>query len=178
MKKIEIKKGKHRDFVQFKPVFTNRLMIVEVIFTEASKYRLPGVDQHDWNKLAGVYWLPGIHKTSARIVWRYVPNKNGFQLALYCYHDGIRAITEFPEIIAPGELVRLHMMFYCIRGSKYVCLRLYREAVSSLTGLRSFQTQVQQRLSWRNIGFCTSPYFGGNNPAPQDIVYYQKIEWR
>lgn len=94
-------KRKHTIFKYWRRPFPPRIVglnfiekdyiIKSVEFTDSCKYILDKGDQYDWNKLFGCsFGLFGIHKNSARFVWRYNPQTSKIEIAAYCYINGER----------------------------------------------------------------------------------------
>ena len=87
---MNIKEGKHYPGLGWFnwpwPLFTERIMKV-VTFYPSTKYDLRSNDQLDWNKLFGIAFFPGKHKTSYRFGWRYNIETQMMELGAYSYID-------------------------------------------------------------------------------------------
>lgn len=164
MKKVTIYKGFHRPLTLIPACFknmsrSNRKQVItkKITFTDSCRYRLDNGDQEDWNKLFGIcYGLFGIHKNSARFVWRYNEEYDTIDIGVYYYIDGIRKWNKVKE-------VRI--------GETYT-FEIWRDLDNvvrfHIDGLRV--DEVTMGATCPKQIFGCGLYFGGNRRAPQDIT--------
>jgi len=131
-----------------------------VKFDASCRYSIPGDDQQDTNKLVGIgyFSIPKMHhKNSIRFGWRYNAVKDVIELMGYAYVSGKR------KIIYLGDV-----------------------RIGDWTSISIEITPTTYRLTWGNdylnirhnhpkgLQFFLRPYFGGNRPAPHDILIHVK----
>lgn len=135
-----------------------------VVFTDSCRYALPGVEQHDVNKLGGLAFGGGPHGTSARVGWRYDTRDGSWLLYAYCYVDGKRKWSrqEWPLLgrVSLIDTVRV--------GVRVTDFGFETYAISPRF---SYSHPIYCDLSWwqRHVGLRLGLFFGGNLPAPQRI---------
>jgi len=100
-------------------------------FSGLSKYLLnnDGSTYLGWNKLLGTYqfnvMIPrqsfGMHANSHRIVWRFNPKTQGFDVATYSYRAGVRSWEIVGENIKEGQIftVRDFKLMYGCNANAY-----------------------------------------------------------
>lgn len=142
-------------------------------FDATCRYRLPGGEQADYNKLLGVsFCLTSNHRDSAMIAWRYNPDNDLIEIAPYFHVSGRRIIgagnsgQPFSEV-APGQDGEANMVIDwrnnsvlagVIVGGTYASYRQQFDRLSrNFFGFRTYWT--------REIG----AWFGGNLPAPHNM---------
>lgn len=169
MKKFIIKEGRHRPFSLIPACIKgmcigDSIIKKKVMFTQSCRYYLNNGDQQDWNKLFGVcFGLFGIHKDSARLVWRYNPQYDVIEIAVYYYKDGTRTFQKVFDV-AIGEERTFEMELYHSEGFTYVAT-----FVDECTQLDN------ERFDKDNyIALGCGLYFGGNQTAPHDIEIKMK----
>ena len=170
MKKITIHKGFHRPFsfipACFKGMTTEKKFRIKkkIKFTESCKYNLRNNDQYDWNKLFGVcFGIFGIHKNSARFVWRYVPYfKEVIEIGVYYYKNGKRSAQRvfFAQV---GEEREYEIEVFTDTDGTYITFYIDE------THLDIEKFEVNSKVT-----FGCGLYFGGNRRAPQDISIYME----
>ena len=162
-KKHIIYKGFHRPW-PFKIVGLTKeeahIIKRSFMFTDSCKYLLDENDQLDWNKLYGVsFGLFGIHKNSARFVWRYNPKINKIQIGAYWYLDGYRNWWLLCSV-EPDKLINFKITI------------LYDSVVftvlDDLVPIAKYVLYTPETLLKKNKYRC-GIYFGGNKKAPQKI---------
>ena len=168
MKKVTIYKGFHRPFTLIPACFRNisrirsykkQIIAKTITFTDSCRYYLTGNDQHDWNKLFGIcFGWNGIHKNSARFVWRYNPGTDRIEITTYYYIDGQR-VFENPFTLQINEPVKLVIE----REDNKLWFYINDEFFDYI----EFETQCK-------FTFGCGLYFGGNRRAPQDIIIYKE----
>jgi len=111
------------------------------------------------NKLFG--WSYGHHHTdSVRVGWR--PDGNGkICLFFYCYNKKTRFIQHFTTVDVSEE----YTMKISIQ-KKYILFELYKIGDITSRGTIPF---IRPWFRW---GYFLYFYFGGKNPAPQDMTAY------
>lgn len=141
--------GKHSSRPKrFKLWFGKRNWTWKCKFDSSSQYTPDA--EGDTNKLIGVGFLPGHHKCSVRIGWRWVGGK--VELSSYTYVDGKRLIQHISYVM-PGQEFTAEIGLYgkqflvCIDG---IC-------VGTIAG----------RTPWFSYGLW--PYFGGQATAPHEM---------
>lgn len=135
----------------------------DVVFDETAAYDLPEEDTNDVNKLFGFGYLNGgHHKDSARFGWNYNNKTGRIRLFAYCYVNEKRIIEELCEVL-PHKKVRL-IISVTQDGNYYFSVHDgYNDWV--VKGVANISFTHEKKLRYR-LG-C---YFGGNNPAPHDII--------
>lgn len=164
LKKVKIHKGWHRPisiipacfrFLTCKKAFTIDRF---VSFTDSCRYILKGSDQYDWNKLFGVcFGWNGIHKNSARFVWRYNPGTDMIEIAAYYYIDGQCTWRKLKSVNI-DEPCR----YTVERSGDFIYL--------DVDGFLDYEWF--DKLG-NMTAFGCGPYFGGNNKAPKTITIRQ-----
>ncbi len=167
-------------------------------FDETCLYK-PLDREHDWNKLVGFStgflpkqvkgkWKPYHHYNSFRLAWRpYVvypghmrglqltsmgwggmikelPMPREIELAVYYYRNGLRTIVPF-GVVRVEEEYR-----YSIEptGSQ-IAVSVFNEDI------KFNHTATTTPSNIGNLGYLLGPYFGGTNPAPQDMSLYLEV---
>lgn len=169
MKDYTIKAGRHRPCTiipaclhNISRVSANQTIAKTVTFTSSCRYRLDGADQHDWNKLFGFcYGIDGIHKNSARLVWRYNIAKDRIEIASYCYVEGTRCVTRLASL-----RLNIPIKMEIVRHGSMVSFYIDDE----------FYDLEERFPKNRLLTFGCGLYFGGNRTAPQDITIKMRKE--
>lgn len=170
MKTNLILRGFHRPLLLIPPLMRPLLVndvdyiIAEkrIIFTESCRYALDCGDQEDWNKLFGFcFGIFGIHRNSARAVWRYNTDNGHIEIALYTYVDGERKwhICTSVPIDTICEIRLLYMP-----DSHQLTLLVFGPYNGSVTKNVSFPIKR---------AYSCGLYFGGNRTAPHNIKIYE-----
>lgn len=169
MKRQLILKGFHRPLSLIPPflrrpkktdcdIYINK----RIIFTDSCRYSLDGGDQDDWNKLFGFcFGIFGIHKNSARAVWRYVPESDHIEIALYTYINGERDY-QICTSVPINSICTIDLSYNRQENS----LRLHVGGVYCylITRIVSFPDKPV---------FGCGLYFGGNRHSPHNIMIYE-----
>jgi hypothetical protein len=117
------------------------------------------VKTDDLNKLMGfVDCNSSVHVQSARIGWRY--NGNKIELWTYIYFDAKRITNRIAE-------VDLNEWFDCEIGFTK------QTYFFSVNGVDAFEPR--SNICTSGFYFILQPYFGGNDPAPQDVNVF--VRW-
>ncbi len=157
--KITHKKNEHRAKPSvYKIYYRPNSITVDLELTESCKYQLNGVDQGDWNKLIGV--TSGVLGDASKcktlmIGWRYL---DGFEFGIYAHNPPSthRILPEENNSILKSKSLKNHLE-----------VLISDKIIFDLNG----QTiQIPNDLKF-NFSRLVNPWFGGNNPAPQDIVF-------
>lgn len=170
MGKQTIRKGRHRPFNIIPACFREMPVNIQsspqvryVKFTSSCRYDLGGEDQNDWNKLYGFCrGILGIHKNSARVVWRYNKDTNMIELGMYRYISGERVLPQ-----------------------KILSVKIDEEVVIKFSGI-SLNIITKSGSEWifekpmfeygKGILYGCGFYFGGNRRAPHDVtIEYSKV---
>lgn len=176
MKKYIIPKGFHRPlrllpaFLRCRPTICDAIKkyaIYEsrkrIIFTESCRYSLDNGDQSDWNKLFGFcFGVLGIHRNSLRAVWRYNPETDLIDVAMYYYIDGERNYNICTSV--PVNTICNVTLIY----EKYD-----EKAYLSVSGVYSGSVMKNASFPVGKPVFGCGLYFGGNRRAPQKITIYE-----
>ncbi len=125
---------------------------VKVMFTQSCKYRLPGLDWMDANKLFGVSWL-GFKRRSFRIGWRWNPIEDCIELCAYRRIGDERFIDWFPLKLPVYQEIYIGMEFEADKVFVFVENKV----------ARNYDFPVSWLMLRHNV------FFGGNNSAPQDV---------
>ena len=167
MKEYKVKKG---DFYFSPRTFGIHTGVKEkqwrVRFNQSCIYD-PIDKENDWNKGAGWSYGLDIHKNSVRWAWRANKQYNAIEIAVYVYQNGIRAVST-ENIYVP------------INQDIFIRLRANGAFVSLFT--REFETGLRRNITFpfsakTKWGRWSGLYFGGSNPAPQDItIYMEKLQ--
>lgn len=169
MKKQLILKGFHRP-LSLIPPFLRRpkktdcdiYMNKRIIFTDSCRYSLDGGDQDDWNKLFGFcFGIFGIHKNSARAVWRYIPETDLIEIALYTYINGERDYRICTSVSINSSCT-IDLLYD--RHDNSLILHVGEHYYNSITRIVSFPDKPV---------FGCGLYFGGNRRAPHNIMIYE-----
>ncbi len=146
-----------------------------VIFEDSCRYNLgpwtDSSDQKDFNKLVGLSFnLFTNHKESAMIGWRYNPESDLIELAPYYHIDGQVKIN-------PGFTDE--NLFYAVRIGEEIQVSIGVDYEQKLYYTRvigiDYEKTVQMGFSHNScITREINVWFGGNQPAPQDITVLKK----
>lgn len=160
--KYTVKKGNH--FSGIPSTYFTSDVCGTATFTEESKYSLSGVDQDDWNKLAGITYTLKPHYNTVLIGWRWNPNINMFQVAPYINEKGKSIQPNNNEIL--NVYLGDEIYFHVFKNRIY----LYPSIVSSMRIIKvaNFKPSL--------ISYRVQHYFGGNQAAPSDVSV--NINWQ
>lgn len=173
--KFTFYKGEHRGSPKywlhwFPLLFFRKRIIREIVLTQDSKYDLPDEndsDQEDTNKLFGVASISGIHKDSIRVGYFYAKDLGVFILKWYIYNNGVRSDGKL-TVVAPGEVVYAQIT---LRRHGVVNFKVWR----AFAGLGQESCSIDQKRGKISfISMLLGPYFGGNFPAPHNVIVYLK----
>lgn len=131
-----------------------------VKFDESCRYDLGSSDQYDINKLVGIGYLWHHHDDSARFGWSYNREAGGVDLWAYCYVNGRREIQH----ICFCEIGKEYMLMLNATSIAYH-LHAYDRYSTTPLGMITIGHDHNKRLQYR-----LSPFFGGNRPAPHEIM--------
>jgi hypothetical protein len=129
----------------------------EFYLDKSCLYQLHTADDLDVNKLYGfTFGLTNHHKESIRIGWNCEKNNGTISLFAYWYSNGIRRI-QFLKNIKPN--------------TKHTCSIeiLPYGVLITLDGIQ-YPIDYITKLKWPYLGFVLGFYFGGNNPAPHQMI--------
>ena len=165
-----VKQGQH----PFTPSVSHRLSIREnlkgwwITIDESCRYELGGEDQNDWNKLAGLSFnLLNNHQNSAMFGWRWNPVTQVFEINVYCH---IAGKVEMSETIfktpANKEFAAWLEMDY---KRNTVNFHIY-------AGTPADYEKVETTVAFKSLPIITreiGAWFGGNNPAPHQMILWK-----
>ena len=139
-----------------------------VTFDETCKYTLPGEDQKDWNKLAGLsFSLYTNHQNSAMFGWRWNPATLLFEVNAYCHISGkVEMSVPFFKAKPNKEFAAWLEMDY---KRNTVTFHVY-------AGTPADYEKVETTIAFNNLPIITreiGAWFGGNNPAPQEMLLWK-----
>jgi hypothetical protein len=128
-----------------------------VKFDESCRYSIPGNDQLDINKLVGIGYFPGHHKNSIRFGWRYNATTDVIEIWAYAYKNRERIARYLTE-------VKFNNWAICSIEITPTSYRLTFEK----------ETISIRHNHPRGLQYFLRPYFGGNRPAPHDMIIHVK----
>lgn len=143
--------------------FFKKKMFKKFKFDKSCAYDLKSIDQFDINKLFG--WSQGYHETnSARFGWTWNLTKKKMEIHAYCHVKGKPPRVE--EFICDVDLDVWYIGEIWVDNGNYY-FRVLTEDRSEILGYTSIESNYKV-----NIGYLLKPFFGGNQPAPQDMKIY------
>jgi hypothetical protein len=161
MKKYTIKKGEHYSTHLFKPYLGfKKEFNLTIQFTDSCRYNLGDIDQLDINKLFGVSF--GDHqKNSIRIGWNYNLFTDKIDVFSYVYEGGVRKYEKIEEVFI----------------NEIFTLKLDLNFTNNAFSIISDTTIYFREFGYpkMKLGYYLYPYFGGNKPAPQDIIINMEV---
>lgn len=168
--KFTFYKGKHRAspiyWLRWFPLlFFRKTIIREVRFTQDSKYDLPDTqdqDQADTNKIVGFCSLTGMHKNSVRAGVYYDKELGVFVFNWYVYKDGERSIGEL-TVASTG--ITVYLQITLLKG--VVNFKIWEPF--SRNNLCDINVE-RGKITF--LSLLAGPYFGGNFPAPHNVVWF------
>jgi len=157
-------KGKHRAkplyWLRWWPLLWNPVTIARrVTFDFTARYDHPGTyDDEDVNKLFGVSFLRP-HRNSARFGWRYDAAAKKIILYAYSYVNGKRHIVDLCTVVA-------NHFYDCsiLIGKDIYVFKVHNES-GELIAYEHLKKPHRKKLA-----LLLGPYFGGNIPAPHDVI--------
>ena len=154
-----IRKGDHyANNNSYKPVELSELQFIVRFDSSAIYQTKEGHNQYDINKLYGFSDNSAEHhQYSARFGWSW--NNNALRLYAYVYNDGKISKTELGPV-SIGEETRCGIK---VAGDHY----LFTVNDMEVGVPRSSNTALAK-------GYMLYPYFGGDEPAPQEIRIWIK----
>lgn len=158
MKKYTIPKGEHSSDHPIKLYTGKSSFNFSVNFDESCRYDLGTIDQLDINKLAGISF--GYHQTnSIRIGWAYNVINQNIDLYSYCYLNGNRLTDTIGSCsIGVDTSIKLNLNF--------------KANTFNITLNGGTNHEFIYKYPFLKLGYYLYPYFGGNNPAPHEMVIY------
>ena len=146
-----IKKGKHGNFHIPKFISPKKEIKHIISFTDSCRYNI-GTDQCDINKLFGIGFLPYHRRNSIRFGWRYIPQSDNIEILSYYYIKGKR--------------YNQHISFVDINQPYTYTIKWTQNNYQMIVNDTSITIQMNNHI----FGYTLFPYFGGNIPAPHDII--------
>lgn len=166
-----IKYTVHKDQHDFTPrdfnIFWNKSKIeYKVIFDSSCRYKIKAQDQK--NKLFGIgyfSWFNSIsHTDSARFTFYYDPYIDKIKIYSYCYIDKERVENFICNC-------NLNVTYKFKLG---ISLDKYHFAVFEENSILNIGYSQVNFNHIKKLGFLLSPYFGGQDVAPNDVVVYME----
>lgn len=130
-------------------------------FHHSCWYPFEDNDSNDINKLAG-FSFGKHHDNSVRVGWTPLfDEEDKIELWFYLYNDGKRVMKSFAKV-DPGRDYTIKI-FLDKNDDK---------AFFFLTDDEGHEEKqwIKFKKPYNSIGYYLWPYFGGNNPAPQDML--------
>jgi hypothetical protein len=160
---LKVKASEHR----FKPrslgLVFSKSVSKQICFDYSCKYDLKTSDQFDINKLFGIGYWPHHHQESARFGWRWNTDTEAMEIWAYIYSRG-RRISQF---ICQVRLGALYDYGIYVQDSMYVFV------VTDNKFFRYSKTiTVEKHMIM--VGYKLGAYFGGNMPAPKEMIIKTK----
>src|ERR1044072_531550 len=152
-----IKKGRHRAWPLRLGLAFRRRAFRRIVSFLNYEYHIEGEDMADTNKLFGIGFLWNHHKESARVRWRWDPEKRMVLLSAYCYVGGAR-IIESLAWIDPAKPATISIY---VETWAYFFHVIQDGIVVGYHSVKRFH-----RKKW---SFPQGLYFGGNQAAPERI---------
>lgn len=116
-------------------------------------------NQWDWSKLIGFSDCSSFHQlNSIRLVWRWNPQTQLIELGEYIYRSGQVSYTKIHEVQI-DEI--FHVMIYVSSNTYHI-------------RINGVDHSSPRPCGNSNNRYWLLPYFGGNEPAPQDIDIHIK----
>ena len=166
MKKYTFKKGKFNltpgePFQLWQPGKVGILQWT-VQFDETCRYIQPHSEQEDWLKGGGVTLdLLSNHKNAVMWAWRYNPDTDKIELALYAHKGGDRYFTKPLASVAVG--ITFTVRIFKSSGT------MWRVEFDTGEGWTGDAVQIPyDGFLYRRL----PAWFGGTLPAPQDVNIY------
>lgn len=159
MKKFLIKQGKHYSGIHFGITFKNKIQFTAK-FDISCLYDLKSNDDYDINKLFGFSTTYNHEKQSARVGWRCLDGEN-IELLTYTHTNHTRVTETVLGRIKPGVEFKCSIedietdYIYTFTGDGYT---------KTVRDVKTKDKVLFKYLLW--------PFFGGNMPAPHDMVVY------
>jgi len=162
MKRFNIKSGKHRSGLYFRPILGNTSTIsFNATFKDSCKYDIGHPDQFDINKLIGLSY--GYHHSnSVRIGWRYNTATNKIDLLAYIYRNKIRLKEDECPVIMSIDLNETVYGMISNESGKFKTI-LYTQSNDYSENYYKSSSKLPK------IGYILFPYFGGNQTAPHNM---------
>jgi len=185
MTKYTVQKGDHAFKVIGLPILPSIRAKVETIqwavkFEESCAYSLPGVDQRDWNKGAGLSFdLLTNHTDAAMFGWRYNPLSGRIELTAYCHVNEKREVLPRTKYAEKWGMDREVCLEVEIGMTAIIALHINQETKRYDFGFKVNGSNVVWPVSvpfthkkkWTRI---INPWFGGNNAAPHKMSLYME----
>lgn len=177
---VEIKEGKHfssngnRGVAPKEPIYMWRFQQSSAYIHHPDRTPLFQGDQKDWNKLIGLsYNLFSNHINSVMVGWRWNPDTELMQLNTYAHVNEARQIG---SVMIEVELEQNFQTSIKKISPQLVMVSLVSEA-DPKRGFEANESTFIVEFQGQNIPITTrkiATYFGGNLPAPHDILIYRK----
>lgn len=177
---VEIKEGKHfssngnRGVGKNEPAYMWRFQNSSAYVHHPERTPLFQGDQKDWNKLIGLsYNLFSNHINSVMVGWRWNPDTELMQLNTYAHVNEARQIG---AVMMEVELEQNLQTSIKKISSNEVIVSIMSEGDSE-RGFEANEATYIVEFQGQNLPTTTrkiATYFGGNLPAPHDILIYRK----
>lgn len=157
-----IKKGQHYSTKKISSLQTDGIHFI-ARFDESAIYQTKTTEnQYDINKLMGFSDLNSRHQdNSARFGWRWA--EGSLQIFSYVYVDGERMSEHLGDVPLNQDV-------------EFMLLLTDESYVFSMNGEEGITVPRTARQS-KGISYMLYPYFGGDEPAPQDIDIRIRMLW-
>lgn len=163
--KSTVKAGRHDfDFDALTGYTTGRTIKVHGRFTECSTYTLCCGDQFDWNKAPGLYTHIHPHVNSALLGWRWNGDRQQFEFSYYVHKQDTTTIHMGGN---NAMAVGINAPWW------YEITDLGEEWLYRFSNDTSYRIpKPKNKRMYKISGW----WFGGNQPAPNDVSVYWFIE--
>jgi hypothetical protein len=157
-----IKKGQHYSTKKISSLQTDGIHFI-ARFDESAVYETKTAEnQYDINKLMGFSDLNSHHQdNSARFGWRWA--EGSLQVFSYVYVDGER-ISDYLGDVPLNQDVEFQLLL------------THDSYLFSINGQEAVGVPRQSSQS-KGLAYMLYPYFGGDEPAPQDINIMIRMLW-
>jgi hypothetical protein len=152
MSAMRIKKGWHYSIHLPCLLIKPKQLSYDVEFTDSCRYDIGTEDQADINKLFGIGYFPSHHNKSVRIGWNYNIDTDKIELWAYWYTDWDRNWAYLKSV----DINTTHRFTISVLDTTHVI------------DLGDVVFYID--LKPDSIGYLLMPYFGGNQPAPHDMI--------
>ncbi len=149
---MKIKKGWHYSIHLPWLLVKPKKLSYNIQFTDSCRYDIGREDQADINKLFGVGYFPSHHHKSVRIGWNYNIQTDQIDLWAYWYDNWERRWSYLKSVD--------------INTTNKFTINVYKTKHVIDLGDVVFPIQLEPDF----IGYLLMPYFGGNQPAPHDMI--------
>ena len=172
LKKYCIKKGNHSASGFNFGITFKKTIKFRASFTESCLYDLGSNDNYDINKLYGFSTTIFHHNQSARIGWRCIDGEN-IEVLTYSYNNKKRSLLDSNLLatVKPNQWFNVEITDH---ESYYEYKLTYENDLDNDNIVVTDKDKKEK--DWFLFHYFLYPYFGGNKPAPHNmLIYIEKI---